>query len=952
MGLGNTKTNTADATRGKKGASALTKLRTTLKTHGVVGAAAVSKKQQAKNNSNNATTMSAKAKAKLALRALDRRTAASNPFELQFAKEKHSVLNRNVKGTTGKPLLQRRKAEEIRKKSLAVELSSKHRSSAFVDKRFGENNPSLSVEDKMMERFMKEKTRSSRNSSLFNLEEEDLTHLGQSISGMDDYTLESGLERVEDDDEGNIDKSTVKFSHFGGFEDDNEEHKKSKNEIMAEVIAKSKFHKHERQKLNEEVLQMAQEVDDDLDNIKSLLMGTSKSDGKSTENEKNLAADRKARKPLSSQDDGYDKFIRELRGDTSRAAPTNRLKTDEEKAMDEKAELEKLEAERLERMKGPSKGAKKRNAQGDDLDDDFGTVANAVMSRSKRRDGRGAIKEDSSDKDEDDNDEYEANRNNGKDAMPLTYSKDGILINKNVFMRKRSKPNSESGDDEDESGDDDDEDKNEENDEDDDEVEDNGEDEAQNESLNLDQEDLDSDKETDDVEDTEESLDEDVVDKTVSKKISEVSEIPFTFISPENHADLLKYLDHLSPEGQATVIHRIRVLYHVKLGGSNRSKLENLLRLLFEHLQYLSRKSPADIETINALSKHIHELSIQFPEITTEIFLRKIKKLHNGIQTAQDKSNVLPWIDDLVFLKTIPLIFSVSDFDHLVGTRASLLMSEYLIMSPTRNGRQSLSALILCQILREFVKTSKRYVPEVINCLSSILEKLNASSNSLISIDSLSSEPINLDLAVLLAKPTKHSDSELFQCKTGEFKMALLITALNLVGQYSRIYSDAPAFIEMFSPLADKMQAFSGKKQTTIINEKLAAALKANLDLVRSLLASAELKRKPLQLQKRKAIAIQTYVPKFEEHYSLDRRGGNNKERNEVRKVKTEYKKEFKGAVRELRKDGQFIARQRLVEKAEKDQVYKKKMDRIVGDLANLEGAMRGYERKMGKTKK
>ena len=44
-----------------------------------------------------------------------------------------------------------------------------------------------------------------------------------------------------------IDADVVKFAHFGGFEadekDPNPMHKKSRNEIMKEIIQKSKMHK-------------------------------------------------------------------------------------------------------------------------------------------------------------------------------------------------------------------------------------------------------------------------------------------------------------------------------------------------------------------------------------------------------------------------------------------------------------------------------------------------------------------------------------------------------------------------------------------------------------------------------------------------------------------------------------------------------------------------------------
>ncbi|RKO90744.1 Nop14-like family-domain-containing protein [Blyttiomyces helicus] len=114
-------------------------------------------------------------------------------------------------------------------------------------------------------------------------------------------------------------------------------------------------------------------------------------------------------------------------------------------------------------------------------------------------------------------------------------------------------------------------------------------------------------------------------------------------------------------------------------------------------------------------------------------------------------------------------------------------------------------------------------------------------------------------------------------------------------------------------------------------------------ELVSGLLASAALKRRPLRLQKFKPVAIQTYVPKFQDHYSIDKkRYDPNRDRADQAKLAFQYKKEFKGAQRELRKDAAFVARRRIEEIKEKDAAYKKSMDRAMGILASQEGAMRG----------
>ena len=118
--------------------------------------------------------------------------------------------------------------------------------------------------------------------------------------------------------------------------------------------------------------------------------------------------------------------------------------------------------------------------------------------------------------------------------------------------------------------------------------------------------------------------------------------------------------------------------------------------------------------------------------------------------------------------------------------------------------------------------------------------------------------------------------------------------------------------------------------------------------------------RKPLQLHKKKAVSIDTFLPKFIQEfnyfnysrYSVDRKYDSNKSRLETQKLSRQYKKEFKGAARELKKDAHFISRHKLSSVKEKDLEYKKKMDVIMGQLANQEGAMRGYEREKKRKRK
>jgi nucleolar protein 14 len=109
----------------------------------------------------------------------------------------------------------------------------------------------MTVEDKMLERYTRERQRGQGKKGLFNLEDDDgldgfdegLTHGGRNVLDLpgDDFMMQ-GLGE-EDDEEKMIDRRTVNRAHFGGFEEPEEERVKSKQEVMAEIIAKSKGYK-------------------------------------------------------------------------------------------------------------------------------------------------------------------------------------------------------------------------------------------------------------------------------------------------------------------------------------------------------------------------------------------------------------------------------------------------------------------------------------------------------------------------------------------------------------------------------------------------------------------------------------------------------------------------------------------------------------------------------------
>ena len=114
-------------------------------------------------------------------------------------------------------------AIERRKKTLLVEYKASKKDNVFKDRRFGEDDPSLSLEEKMLIRFQKERQKRARKSASgrFNLENDDdddgddeyggllLTHKGRAI-GEDDYKDQDVASSDDEYDNYGLGKELVK----------------------------------------------------------------------------------------------------------------------------------------------------------------------------------------------------------------------------------------------------------------------------------------------------------------------------------------------------------------------------------------------------------------------------------------------------------------------------------------------------------------------------------------------------------------------------------------------------------------------------------------------------------------------------------------------------------------------------------------------------------------------
>ncbi|CAG8476649.1 6796_t:CDS:10 [Acaulospora morrowiae] len=787
----------------KNGGSALKRLKTTLKEAGIIGPnsrSGISKKQKRKGEPKEIGKNNIKSK-------IGHINGKVNPFELKVTRTKHNVLGKKVKGVQGRPGLKRQIGVEKRKKTLLVEMESKNKVGGVVDRRFGENNPDMPPEEKMLERFTREKQRQSK-SSLFNLEdEEDLTHYGQSLSLIDDFDEPNLAPSDEEEDKGMIDQ------------DIESERKKSKAEVMKEVIAKSKMYKYERQFEKDEDNRVRNELDNELNEIRDLLIVPPNPRTESTESASKRLVSDKEKSEKNDKDDEYDRIVRELVFE-KRGRPTDRTKTEEEIALEEKEKLEKLEDT-----------------------NDYSSVASS---------------------------------------------------------KKTSK----------------------------------------------------------------------LPRKLGTTKV-EGKELAYVFPCPESLGELLEILKDIDDENIPTVMHRIRVLHNVKLSADNQEKLEKFFQALIDYiLNRVAQENPIPMVLINKLVVHVFDLANQFPETARNYFITEISLMQNsfmkklGSPNNKSFNSFLPTISELVLLRILSLVFPTSDFHHAVVTPATLLMGQYLAQCPLLFGRDLIAAiqhhhlLFLMISTRKFQTLSQRIYPEVLNFLNTALAYL-APKGTFTSAKSIPgtfpiSEKIETDIQIedasnikdvrpldfsRLLGQTTTKNNDIFN--RDEFRISALSSILHLVEKYAKLYSSTAAFIELFDATYKILLLYPIDKFSKVIKTKLADVL-GKLERLRKF---AKQSRKPLELQHHRPIPLPTYIPKFREKFSVDKHYDPDRERAKLNKLKSQYKKERKGAIRELRKDSQFVARHNVDKAKARDAVYKKKINSIMGILETEQGEKKAHEK-------
>ena len=438
------------------------------------------------------------------------------------------------------------------------------------------------------------------------------------------------------------------------------------------------------------------------------------------------------------------------------------------------------------------------------------------------------------------------------------------------------------------------------------------------------------------------------------------AELPFTFPCPSTHSEFTTLLasSGIKEEDTATVVKRIRVLYHPGLSEGNKQKLQVFTHVLLDHVLALSsRATESTFTTINSLLPHLLTLSHAFPLTTAPYYVAKLALMQKNFARGLAKgaldptARTWPGPAELTLLRLVGMTWSTSDLSHPVGAAALLLITQYLAQARVRSLGDVAAGLFLCTLASQYETQSKRLIPEGVNfLLNAFLILVPTSLSAKNAPGSFPVPDVGQDhvkalklrstaslvpgkLAFLASLKGKSDDVQL--------KVNLVAATLELLKDVAEKYVSLEAFVELVRPAQVILTKAHVDKIPASLKDKTAAVLAS----VQRMLNLSSSSRKPLLLQHHKPIPIATFIPKFDEGFNPNRKFDPDTERAEANKVKALYKKEKKGAIRELRKDNRFLAGEEARRKAEADQVYERKIAKVMSGLQDERAEEKKFER-------
>ena len=790
-----------------------------------------------------------------------------------------------------------------------MEYKQLRKNNDFVDRRFGEEDESLTQEEKALMRFQKQRMKDLSGSKFSLAEEEDnfdelkLTHMGRNL---DETLLDMEGGHTDDDDDGDDGTDVLERYNFGGgaLEDGGDDGRyKSKKEIMEEVIAKSKMYKALKAKQREDDLGETDALDMAWKEISQSAAGLMRPKGSRAE------AQAESKALMSEEDKKFDALARELVFE-AKAHAGERTLTKEELASLEQQRLEELEKNRVTREIG-----------GDDLEDDFGgALGERATGGYAARRARLQAKLDREEEDDSEEDSSEGEFDDDMSALekrrqqqaagdhPLQEKFRDIaanLLDRHRIAQPSTKgilKKSEESDDESSSDDEG--------------------------SSDIDTED-DNDivaKKPDESESASEK--EEPYQDQIPAENETGLDMTFTPSIPDTYQEYIGMVNHLDPEDLHEMINRIRAYNANALSDNGRKKLQTLYGCIMQHFVSLAGENPVSLAKIDSLVPHIIELTPYVPFYSGMLSRARLEKeyetMKENLKDATKKADAWPHMRTILFSKLLMDIYPVTDKKHPVLTPLHRYLCASLTLCPIVKPAHVVKGLLISHLLLNAHVKSSRFVPEVLHYAVSLMQAFSA----FVSMD-FDPEDDHQWMKIFARKQFKqrnYSVKELsivscINLEEEDASQALLDSILNASLELLKAIVDSThldSFEELFEQAMPFLQELVYQKESKdcFFSKSTLNVSKEILDEIQRKSDEISARRTPMVMHvMTKAPSVKQYNPKFEESFVKGKDYDPDRVRAEERKLKKQIRKEERGAIRELRKDAAFMAGVRDQEK-------------------------------------
>ncbi|XP_051056367.1 nucleolar protein 14 isoform X2 [Phodopus roborovskii] len=400
------------------------------------------------------------------------------------------------------------------------------------------------------------------------------------------------------------------------------------------------------------------------------------------------------------------------------------------------------------------------------------------------------------------------------------------------------------------------------------------------------------------------------------------SELPYVFAAPESYEELRSLLSGRSTEEQLLVVERIQKCNHPSLAVGNKAKLEKLFGFLLQYVGELATDSTPDLKTIDKLVVQLYNLCQMFPESAS---------------------------DSIKFV----LRDAMHEMEEMIETKGRALFPGWDVC-PVLSLQDVIKGLFVCCLFLEYVSLSRRFIPELLNFLLGILyiATPNSKSQGSALVHPFRALGKNSELLVVSDKADMATWqkgslclhwasrlSTLTATEANHTRLSCLASCLSLLKHCVLMYSALPSF-----------HAIVGPHRALLTEHLVNCSLPQGLqELSRSILSEMESQKqhcRPLICEKSKPVPLKLFTPRLVKVLEFGRKQGSTKEEQERKRLIHKHKREFKGAVREIRKDNQFLARMQLSEIMERDAERKRKVKQLFNSLATQEGEWKALKRK------